>query len=109
MRNASGSGPNANSRPCPSGIAIAGPSSVPGAGACGWRRHTVGSPGITAVRASPGPSPGIERRDPGVDVDPHRLGLGVLAHDLEAHLAAIAGLADAAERRAGMDALVAVD
>src|SRR3954470_13647378 len=111
MRNASGSGPNANSRPAPSGIAPAGPSSVPGAGAWGWRRHAVGSPGVTGAVTgrSPRPSPGIERRDLRVDVDPPRPGVGVLAHALEAHLAAVAGLADAAERRSRVDALVAVD
>src|SRR5215475_15171554 len=44
-----------------------------------------------------------------VHVHPHALHLRVLAHRLEAHLAAVAGTADAAERRAGVDALVAVD
>src|SRR5262245_17188422 len=44
-----------------------------------------------------------------VDVDPYRLGFGVLVHGFEAHLAAVAGAAHAAERRAGIDALVAVD
>src|SRR5262245_25875871 len=51
----------------------------------------------------------IVRRNLRVYVDPHRLGIGVVVHRLEAHLAPITGVADAAERRAGIDALVAVD
>src|SRR5690606_22591075 len=54
-------------------------------------------------------SPLVEGGNPGVDVHPDRLRLGVFAHRLEAHLAAVAGLAEAAEGRAGMDPLVAVD
>ena len=41
----------------------------------------------------------IVRRDLRVDIDPDRLRFGVVVHRFEAHLAAIAGLADAAERR----------
>src|SRR5687768_1521671 len=54
-------------------------------------------------------APRVPRRDGGVDVDPDRLGLGVAPHRIEAHLAAVARLPDAAERRAGPDALGAVD
>src|SRR6266566_4588071 len=57
----------------------------------------------------PSSGPRIERRDCGVDVDPDRLWLGVLAHRLEAHFAAIAGEAGPAERGPGVDPLVAVD
>src|SRR5262249_30849828 len=49
------------------------------------------------------------RRNRRVDVDPNRLGLGVIVHRLATHLTAIARLADAAERTARIDALVAVD
>src|SRR5438045_1840796 len=45
----------------------------------------------------------------GVDVQPHSLGVGVLVHGLEPHLAAVAGVAEPAERRARVDALVGVD
>src|SRR6185369_13529171 len=53
--------------------------------------------------------PRVIGRDLGVDVDPDRLGLGVVVHGLEPHVAAVARVADAAERRAGVDALVTVD
>ena len=43
------------------------------------------------------------------DVDPDRLRIGVAVHGLEAHLAAIARLADAPEGGARVDPLVAVD
>src|SRR5688572_8189275 len=51
----------------------------------------------------------IVRRNLRVYVHPHRLGVGVIVHRLETHLAPVARVADAAERRAGIDALVAVD
>src|SRR5260221_6980805 len=54
-------------------------------------------------------SPRIVGWDPGVDIDPDRLVAGVVAHRLEAHLAAIAGAAHAAEGRARIDPLVAID
>src|SRR5262245_11081309 len=54
-------------------------------------------------------SAGIKGRNLRVHVDPHRLGFGVVMHGFEAHLAAIAGTANAAKRRAGIDAFVAVD
>src|SRR6185312_495819 len=51
----------------------------------------------------------VERRDLRIDIEPHRFHLGIFAHHLEPHLAAIAGLAEAAEGRSRMHALVAVD
>src|SRR5882724_10239715 len=51
----------------------------------------------------------IPRRNLGVDVDPDALDLGVFAHRVEAHLAAVAAGADAPKRRARIDALVRVD
>src|SRR3954453_16964077 len=44
-----------------------------------------------------GPSARVVGRDLRVDVHPHRLRLGVFVHRLEPHLAAVAGLPDAAE------------
>src|SRR6516164_5106898 len=50
-----------------------------------------------------------ERRNPGVDVHPHRLGIGVVVHCLKSHLPAIAARPHPAERRTGVDPLVAID
>src|SRR5262245_25802020 len=51
----------------------------------------------------------IPGRDLRIDVDPDALHLRVLAHRVETHLATIAALPHAAERRARVHALVAVD
>jgi len=76
------------------GVELAGPEDHPA-------RH--GLPGEREHRSVPGglPVPNISCRtsqEPAVHVDPHRLRLGVLIHRGEAHLASVAGLADAAER-----------
>src|ERR1035438_4073548 len=51
----------------------------------------------------------VEGRELGVHVDPDRLGVGVIVHRFETHFASVARLSHAAERRSGVDALVAVD
>src|SRR5262245_55990837 len=51
----------------------------------------------------------VKRRDLCRVVDPDRLGVRVLVHGLEAHLATVARAADAAEWRARVDALVRID
>jgi dienelactone hydrolase len=47
----------------------------------------------------------VPRRQVRIHVDPHRFRIGVVVHRLEPHFAAVAALPDAAERRAGVDAL----
>src|SRR4029453_10737944 len=53
-------------------------------------------------------APRVPGWDVGVHVDPDRLRVGVAPHGLEAHLAPVSRLADAAEGRARAHALVAV-
>src|SRR5215475_8297132 len=71
-----------------------------------WTWAATASASVVTV-AKPS-APRVPGRDGGVDVDPHRAGVGVAPHGLESHLAAVARLAHAAEGRGGAHPLVAV-
>src|ERR1017187_6746295 len=54
----------------------------------------------SVVRIWIGELTGVPRGDLSVDVDPYRLGFGVIVHRFEAHFAPVSGLAEPAERGA---------